>query len=516
MSGETLTTGRIFADYDRLVQLIEKWMATQDPRLRGCEGGQVKARIVQRIVEIAGSGFALHATRQAETLKTEGSSTPGTLIAGGLRICMQTGRVSITPRLWVRNMFLFAAFWGHFLVFLMAALFRLSPRSPSPATFLMEAGGGYENDDSRFVQYCRQGPIRPLSAAQLIIVKAGQSPRCKTDPRFFYASHPLVFYAVHFLPWSMKLSLLFTHLAAPFLFFSALIHFPLSVLMGRDASYVPLVQWLDQKKLVEAILITNSAFPSQPIWMKGLARQHFQLHMIWYSQNFIPKMYLGEDQRPNLPPARHMRVDVHWVWTAGFRDYLRELGQKGDIQVVGPILWYLPEKIEGWDKSCLKIAVFDVTPLPDGKVPFGAINNYYTATTIQKFISDIVALCGEFKAASGKECLVLLKHKRSPNKSHASSYLKFLDQLVETDPNFKLIDPGTNLFGLLEDCDLSISVPYTSTAYVTAALGKPALYYDPFAELVPQFEENEFVDFASEKQELRQKMSCRLGIEIHS
>jgi hypothetical protein len=46
-------------------------------------------------------------------------------------------------------------------------------------------------------------------------------------------------------------------------------------------------------------------------------------------------------------------------------------------------------------------------------------------------------------------------------------------------------------------------VPYTSTAYVSADLRKPALYYDPFAELVPLFEKNEYVHFAAGRDQLR-------------
>ena len=58
---------------------------------------------------------------------------------------------------------------------------------------------------------------------------------------------------------------------------------------------------------------------------------------------------------------------------------------------------------------------------------------------------------------------------------------------------------------------MSISVPYTSTSYVAAYLKKPAIFYDPFAELVPKFEKNEFVYFASEYDELKDRVNDVIG-----
>jgi polysaccharide biosynthesis PFTS motif protein len=243
--------------------------------------------------------------------------------------------------------------------------------------------------------------------------------------------------------------------------------------------------------------------------MKGLSDQHFKLHMVWYSQNFIPKVYSGERERSSLPSARHMRIDVHWVWTEGFKSYLRnELNQiYSDIHVVGPILWYLPERVDALGSAEIKIAVFDVTPLPDGSTGFGAMKNYYSTLTTKKFITDIVSLCEEMERKHEKRFKILLKHKRMPiSRRHDSNYLDFLEQIELTNPNFVIIDEQTNLFGLLEQCKLSISIPYTSTCYVAADMKRHAIYYDPFSELEPHFESSPYVHFAAGKSELMYKL----------
>ena len=370
----------------------------------------------------------------------------------------------------------------------------------------MEAGGGYEGCDSRFVQFCQHGPIKALSSAKHIIVKTKKQPHNSIKSHVIYTSNPLIYLTGNYLQRSLRLSILFRHLLlTPLYYIKALINSPLNVLLSRDLSILPICSFLDKKKLIEAIIITTSSFTSQPLWMKGLTDQKFKLHMIWYSQNFIPKMYLGEQEAAHLPPARRMEVDVHWVWTEGFKSYLRQLGQTSEIQVVGPILWYLPDQITEFDDTFIKIALFDVTPLPDGKTAHGIARNYYSVTTMKKLITDILETCDEITALTGQKVLVLLKHKRAPKSGyHNSLYIEFIDQLLRLRPNFKLIDHQINLFGLLEKCHLSISIPYTSTAYVAAAVKKPTIFYDPFAELVPRHEKNEWVHFAGGPTDLKQ------------
>jgi polysaccharide biosynthesis PFTS motif protein len=152
----------------------------------------------------------------------------------------------------------------------------------------------------------------------------------------------------------------------------------------------------------------------------------------------------------------------------------------------------------------LKIALFDITPLPDGTTAFGALKNYYSVATISKFVVDSLDACEAVAAGMGKPVQIFLKHKRAPRAGrHATTYLDLLQELVRTRGNFQLIEHHSNLFELLGECHLSISVPYTSTAYVASFLSKPAIYYDSSAELVANFERNEFVHFAAGPRELQ-------------
>jgi hypothetical protein len=506
----TPTTGELYADYDRLIRKVEQRLQSSRPCFPGCDDAQVAARIVQRIVEISSDQYLQTALDRAALANP-------ILHVAGLHIDQIRGSVTVSVKLWLRSLFDFASTWGYFLFVLIAAVVRGTRQQSSSATLMLEAPAGCEESDAAFAKFCRQSGIAPLARATHLIIAARSPPGRSAEPSFTYTPRPLVRLVQTCLRKRDQVALLVRHLTAPFAYLRATFGCSLAVLLGRDAALIPLVRRLDERALIDALIVTTSSFTSQALWMKGLSKQRFRLHTLWYSQNFIPKMYRGEHHRSDLPSARHIRSDVHWVWTEGFASYLRKLDPNAEVHVVGPILWYVPERVSGLGRERFKVALFDVTPLPDGHTAFGAAKNYYSVRTISKFISDIVQVCDEIQDATGSEVAILLKHKRAPKVGrHASAYVDFISELGQRRPGFRLVDHRTNVFGLLQECDLSVSVCYTSTAYVAASLRKPALYYDPFAELIPVFEESEFVHFASGFDELRRLMERYMKVGLQA
>lgn len=512
VSSPTLTTGKVYADYDRIVQRIEAWVERRNPTILGCDNVEVKSRLAQRIIELSSEEYVKQVGSRLDERGKVVSPESAHIETKGITICSASGEVSLSYKQWMHELLFFVAIWLRMFAFLFISIFRWCPRNSVPATLLMEGGGGYEDGDERFVQFCRKGPIEVLATAQQIIVRSPRAPMKSTDASFKYVVHPLIYFASTNLTRQHRISLLTQHVLAPVVLLRALIACSFNVLLSSDIAYIPLVRWLDRKSLIEAIVVTTSSFQSQPLWMKGISDQRFKLNMVWYSQNFMPKVYKGEFERSNLPEARHMRVDIHWVWTEGFKVYLEEIGSESDINVVGPILWYLPEKVPIPTDADLKLAVFDITPAHEKRPRFGALKNYYSVEVVKKFILDIVERCAEVERATNKKILILVKHKRMPREGHNDfDYISFLKQMESSNKYFKLIDHQTNLFGLLSNCQLSISVPYTSTAYVASSLNRNTIYYDPFGELVPIFENNDYVHFASGEVELLSLIQTYLG-----
>ncbi len=507
-----LSTGQVYAEFDALIRQVEAWLRAKDPSIARFDPDQVRARIVQRIVHITGSGYSGHVARRAKLPPDRRAAAAADLVRiAGLTIDPATGRVSVSWRQWSANLFEFAAAWLDLLAGLTAALFAPAPRTLQPATILLEAGGPIDRTDASLVEFCRSGPIAPLASATAIIVQTRTPPRRSTSPAVTYSRRPFIQLVRQGLPRAGRWRALASHLAAPIRCAWSLVTCPVTVLVSRDLAIAPLVRQLDRQGCIEAVVTTTSTFQGQPLWSKGQRDRSFKLHMLWYSQNFIPKMYKGDASRQSLPAARHIRIDVHWVWTPGFAEYLRETLGPVETHAVGPIVWYLKAPGQGLSRQRFTIAAFDVTPLPDGSSPFGAVRDYYSVSCITQFVSDIVAIGRAIERETGVPVVVRLKHKRLPKAGrHDSSYLAWLDQLAATSPHLELVDHRENLFRLVADCDLSVSVPYTSTAYVGAALARPAVYYDPTAEVVPQFEASPYVSFASGRGELETLMRQHL------
>lgn len=495
------TPAAVYAEYEQLIVSVERWIAGVAPTIAGCDNAHVRARFVQRVIQVTESACIRYFHQRAASTTAPGA---GTFSAAGVTIEIATGRVWIGPRQWLRNLAYASALWLDMLVRLLWTC--LSPggaRCPAPVTVMMEAGTGYGDSDAQLVEFCDRGPVNPLNTAATLLIRTKTPPRRPVASRLRYSSSPFVEMARTVLSPAERWALLGRHLSAPWLVLRAVLGCPMNVLAAADLALVPIVRWLDERRRLEALFITTSAFAGQPLWMKGLAGQRFKLHMVWYSQNCIPKVYPGDDRRRDLPPTRHIRADVHWVWTDGFKAYLRGLGFQAEINAVGPLLWYLPDLTPILSAGVVRVALFDITPLPEGKTAFGASRNYYTPALMKKFVADIIEACERIASARGVGVFFAVKHKRPPLLNyHETSYLEYLDQLVQQKPNMKLIDYNANLFGLLNECDLSLSVPYTSTALLSADLATPGIYYDPFAELVPFIEDHPHLHFASGVQEL--------------
>jgi polysaccharide biosynthesis PFTS motif protein len=196
-----------------------------------------------------------------------------------------------------------------------------------------------------------------------------------------YAKYPLrdLLYSSQ-IPFKSRLAALLSHLMlAPRVLLDT-VRAPVATIAAPDCAYAALTKHLDRCGLIENIVITNSLYMSQPLWMCALPDRRFRAHMVWYSQNTVPVVYATDNERSNIPNYRHMRLDEHWVWTEQYAKQLRDLGSDATLHTVGPILWYLPEA--GSHKGTVPtVVVFDVSPVTEGFArQIGLVKNYYAAS----------------------------------------------------------------------------------------------------------------------------------------
>ena len=501
---KTITPGSVYDNYNEIVKKIETYIQIKKIELVDFKQEEINERLIQRIVEL---------TCDLCTKEIIKKNTNSKQNFKGININLKTGKIKLSSGVILINLSWFAISWTKTMLILLASLFCKSLTKSLPATLVMEVGGDYEVSDKKLVEFLNDGSLTPLKNATFVLIKSNIRPKEITSSKFEYVADPLLNLIKQRLSLLDKVMLIYIHLKAPILLLKTLYSFPLMALIARDFNNLTLVKRLDQKNLIESIILTNSSFTTQPLWIRGKKR-NFDTHMIWYSQNFIPKIYKGETKRCDLPTSLYMKVDVHWVWTEGFKKYLRSIGQKTKINVVGPLVWYLPEKKKLLKQQKFKILLFDITPWQDSHKPsVGAIHNYYTLELIKKFVLDVISICSKLEKDFDIDIFIDIKHKRAINlKLHDNYYIKFLDDLEVKYEKFKIENYKVNLFHLLSNCNLSISVPYTSTAYISAHLKKAAVYYDPFGKLIPSYEKSRFIKFVSNKRALKKEIIKSLNL----
>ena len=239
------TTGAIYLEFDKLADLIEGWVSSKSPKVFRCSDVEVSRRLTQRIVEIISDDF----TSYMQSSSSSPDDTLEKVALNGINVCFHTGSIKISLKQYVSNIFLFGASWAQLFFSLLFKLLAKGPKNPVAATLFMEPNCGLEESDAKFIEFCREKGIRPLSSAKILIVKSKSEPIIKNNDNFIYTSQPLVYFASSLLNRKHKFLLLWCHLRALISFFLIFFKSPILVLLGRDLSYIPVCDYLERKNL---------------------------------------------------------------------------------------------------------------------------------------------------------------------------------------------------------------------------------------------------------------------------
>jgi polysaccharide biosynthesis PFTS motif protein len=436
--------------------------------------------------------LAKHSRHNQSFLHPEGTQ----LNLDGITIDTNSGRVALTTQFLLRAGLDFTLHWLHALI----SILRMGTGTPcTEATLVFGIGVEslfYGLDDQRFVEYCNQGPITPLAKAKRLIVQHVTRTGSYSDSRVGYARHPFAQLASETkIHWYAHIKLLGSHLLMPARYVWAIIRCQPLALLSRDFALGPLLAALERSGMIEAVVFTNSNYSIQPMWAR--AKRSYETHMVWYSQNSIPLILKGDDFAADLPNYRHMYVDVHWVWTQGFRCHiLNRFGHMQRVEVVGPVTWYLPEppakRLNGFN-----IAAFDVTPISDNYAEsIGLVANYYNPVTAIGFLNGLLKSAANLRETQGADSTIQLKHKRSYSPTHDQDYIELVSRL-QGQGEINLIPFDINIYSFISDSDVVVVIPNSSPAYIASSLGVPSIYFDPTMELQPTFEQMPGVLFAS-------------------
>lgn len=512
-----IATAHAYRGVDEVVQRFERWLPS---KLRSKRCGYSTDALAKRLAQ----AIAMHLTGPLLKMRLEDrpGGNPMRLQCAGLMVSTPTGEVRPSAKLMLSCFSKFIALWLTVLFFSLRG--TLTRRTPFGKATLVNGVPGADlrvgGDASRFERYCREGNVEVLRTATRCVVQAVGPITTTSESSFLYHRFPLLALLEGSKP-SVADALLFlkAHFRTALCYLSLSIRTPASCLLWRDFAEHAAAASLDHRGLIEAVVITNSNWLQQFLWMTSLPGRRFRTYMALYSLNTSRLAFKGEpDGCGEHPGLRHLNVDVILVWQSLYERELRRLGVSGEIKAVGPILWYLRgQTLPVQLTSARRVCLFDVTPKTrETLMVSGMAGSYYNANTVGQMLEDAISVVDEASRLFGIKIELVLKHKRVRMASNDESYFLHVDRLLTENRFFSLADEDCNLFDLISTCDLAIVIPFSSPAYVCSELGIPAVFYDPTREVQRPAGNDDVTcpTFAAGREELAKCVQRTLGVSL--
>jgi hypothetical protein len=481
-----ISSNRCNQAFSQEVDNCQNWLCGRLFAACGHSSGVLLDRLVQLVADMGHYPYALAVTK----LNNSGSNCfplQGTKIdCSRLFMEIGSGRVTVTLKQWIVNQLQFVLHWGYCFIAILAV--KNTDSKKLSATLVFGVGKEnlfYDGNDERFISFCRLGPIAPLRNGKRLIIQYYGKKIFSSQPTCIYSRNPLITLLREAnMGYVGRCRLIINHIILFFAYTFATIRVPQLSLIGKEFPYGNIASELDRREFIDAIVITCSAYKSQPLWLRGLTKS--QVHMVWYAQNWLPLAYSFDNVVADLPQLRWIKTDIHWVWTHAFARYLKMLGHDKAIEVVGPIVWYLPQLLNPV-RDAIEIIIFDTPALTDEAMlrDGGEVSNYYYYDNLRAFIQDVTSLKLVIEKTFCLPVFLRLKTKRDYRSVYDKRYYDYI-KMQSTLEVFVLEPLSVNIYECVSRSHLAIAYPFSSAGYIAEAIGTPAIFYDPTRSVLRQ------------------------------
>lgn len=374
---------------------------------------------------------------------------------------------------------------------------------PFQSVFIYGVGDKEINNNgssSNFQRYCEMNLPRWMDVnPDIFFISYANQPRLSSCGRFFYSKEPVIeLFAGMRYSMSEKLEFICEHLKLLFNYFYAVFRMPILCLLYKDFVFYSAANVLNKKKALSCIALTNSTWLQQFLWQTSLKDRYFTVEMTMYSVNIFHVVTKSNKILGTYPPLRHLNVDFIWIWEESYEKTLRKNKILCPIKITDPILWY-SKSVTSFerDTSVITVAVFDVTPFTDEfiKKVYGTDFSYlYKSSYVRQFLNDIIKIIDNVSLELGCEVRIFLKPKRAHLSIHDKEYLTYLYSLRENQKLITFMPADSNIYDLVNQADIVISIPFTSVACIAAKQGIPSIFYDPLSDIIEKPYETKNVD----------------------
>jgi len=245
-----------------------------------------------------------------------------------------------------------------------------------------------------------------------------------------------------------------------------------NILLLKEMVYMNIFKYLDSNKSNQYFFHFSYRI-YRPLWTYVAQMRGSELIFYFYSCHISTYM-MNNGEYSTVPEFwQVMNWPTYLVWNKSHAKFIQsQIQSPANIKIVHPI-YYQESSSTKLTTNRPIVLVFDMQPYREYfSYTFASAQSYtYSHKVSIAFLKDIQ----EVTSQMGVD--LLFKRKRNESKLN-KKYLTFLKSFVEND-NVTEIDPGVSAFRLCKECDVTISMPFTSTAVVADYYGKESIYYDP-------------------------------------
>ena len=406
----------------------------------------------------------------------------------------------------------FVIIW--FQVLLRGILFSSHTNSRKQTSLIYGIGQKWvaaDNNYGGFISWAKEGPVKEVTNREQLVMscfeKENEIKIQEKGMELVISLNPLYqIPRIVGMRISERILFLFKHLKNFTSFINAAIREPILWTIPRDFCELALIEVLDQKNAFDNISFTQGNMGEVPVWAYYLPNKKHETHMFWYSTNgkFHRKdPELGECYDPFW---FFNYVDRHWVWCAEEKDWIKgiikeDLHDKIQYSVCKPIVFaniqtdfdFIP-----YDKN--NIVLFDLPPriLDPRQIYFNRYNNF---EMIEKFLNDITQSAEDVYKETGNKLKIFLKTKKEISSYQEKRYQPFIEKFKK-EGIIEIVPFNISVLNLIQNCEVTIAVPYSAPCQIALQLGRTGVHYDPTGELVRSELESKEINFIQNQETL--------------
>jgi polysaccharide biosynthesis PFTS motif protein len=237
---------------------------------------------------------------------------------------------------------------------------------------------------------------------------------------------------------------------------------------------------LKNKKSFKYVLYNNSNMVFRPLWTYA---QEYKIKnsvfFYFYSINNDPlEHYISKKKYIDYSVFKILSWNSYILWGKHHLLWFKKINKENFNFSLVDFVPFEGQNIFLPKNKNKRLSIFDNTPRNDHTYyKYNSQYNIYKKDYVIKFLNDILTLTKGFKNIE-----VFLKIKRN-NTTTDKNYTKYIEAQKKIHPNLKIFDFDTSAQSLILNSDLSISIPFASTAVIANSLKVKSVYYDPSNKL---------------------------------